>query len=874
MQSRNKKIVLLGLLTIFLVGGSFVLPQLTQAQTPTPGSTEGSTSPSTTTTFQSVTGGDATKIDQLQRGWARIYPGKNFSEEAFNALSETDKQKLVSTGETATKSVATLFKEFVVGSFADTVMLVIGHVASFLLFLLSRLLWLAAALLEWTLSIQQFTKVGVVESGWAVCRGLCNMFFALILLIMAFDTVLHLNKFPVKTILPKLVIAILLINFSLVIAGVVVDFSQVMTNYFVSGASGNSNISNQLMTGFNIQKAVQDPATTGAITGASRMAQLFGVILSFFFAIILCLIATFAVGAGAIFMIIRMVYIWILLIFSPFAWLSFAAGNKGTEGMNFSGWWSQFIKWTMFAPIYTFFIYLAVMIASQGTMLDQISNSNAAALNSELTGVSAFLGGGLRYIIQYCIIVIILLLGLYYAQKSGMAGAKAVVGFGGKLAKGTGKFLGDKTQNWLAKGAKMEGTTRFGKAWATLRRGSAYLAPDVMKEAFKRKSEQRKREARTVAYGAAHDFVNRYVTPSMFRLKRGEKTDYKERAAREMRAEELKKVQGNNANELVAGFIRAQKAGNGDLAAAYFQKLTAQNDQNELFKHLNRTQGTKYNMDAEGFTDFIDKEMKPLLRGEQAAYRFGHDMGRIMEDNGQWIGRPFDVDVNKKTGESTYFIRESGGKSWSTMNREERKAVGDAARGAAFYEWRKQDPQKQANTTGRFSYIHENYEADPDNPQDGGLTKAGEDRIVALEATQSNRIHAHSRAILIFNHGDRVKELNRGVYNNLTKLYKEAVTGMDNDQIRDYLDRQTDGLPALPNDPNREAAYEMLKGLRDEAQRDATKKAEEETEKEAEKARKRGQAQQPPSQPSQPQQPPQQQESPIINPRTGRPFER
>ncbi|MBU4142542.1 hypothetical protein KJ590_00880, partial [Patescibacteria group bacterium] len=114
----------------------------------------------------------------------------------------------------------------------DYVLNGLAWIAYWILLFFSKLVTLAAYLLKSAFEIEDltsFTKVPIVTTGWQITRGLANMFFALILLLMAFDTILQTNKFPIKTILPKLIIVALLINFSLVFCGIIIDFSQILT---------------------------------------------------------------------------------------------------------------------------------------------------------------------------------------------------------------------------------------------------------------------------------------------------------------------------------------------------------------------------------------------------------------------------------------------------------------------------------------------------------------------------------------------------------------------------------------------------------------------------------------------------------------------
>jgi len=98
---------------------------------------------------------------------------------------------------------------------------------------LSLVLSIAGYLLDWAFGLQTFTDVPIVQEGWTITRDLANMFFVLILLVIAMATILKVETYGMKSLLPKLIAVALLINFSLVFCGVVIDSSQILTSFFL-----------------------------------------------------------------------------------------------------------------------------------------------------------------------------------------------------------------------------------------------------------------------------------------------------------------------------------------------------------------------------------------------------------------------------------------------------------------------------------------------------------------------------------------------------------------------------------------------------------------------------------------------------------------
>ena len=84
------------------------------------------------------------------------------------------------------------------------------------------------------------------QNGWAVTRDLANMLFIFILLFIAIATILQISSYGAKSLLARLVIIALLLNFSLFITRVVVDVSNVTARLFYNGISGGAATANVL----------------------------------------------------------------------------------------------------------------------------------------------------------------------------------------------------------------------------------------------------------------------------------------------------------------------------------------------------------------------------------------------------------------------------------------------------------------------------------------------------------------------------------------------------------------------------------------------------------------------------------------------------
>ncbi|XOB46744.1 MAG: hypothetical protein ACKKMV_00970 [Candidatus Nealsonbacteria bacterium] len=94
-------------------------------------------------------------------------------------------------------------------------------------------LYTSASLLELVIENPGWLSLSgntMVKSGWDIISGLSNMFFILVFIIITLAIILKIESFEAKKLLPKLLIVALLVNFSLVFIGILVDISTIFYN--------------------------------------------------------------------------------------------------------------------------------------------------------------------------------------------------------------------------------------------------------------------------------------------------------------------------------------------------------------------------------------------------------------------------------------------------------------------------------------------------------------------------------------------------------------------------------------------------------------------------------------------------------------------
>lgn len=293
-----------------------------------------------------------------------------------------------------------------------------------------KVIQFAGQLTNWALNINNSVLDSpTVKAGWLVSRNIANLGFVLFIIIMAFATILRFESYGLKNTLWKLIVVALLINFSMPLAGVLIDFSGVITNFFITSAYNDpTKIADALMNAIGPQRFFNTPniaeATSNFVTGKGAFSNILATfgpasmefISGLLFILVFSGIAAITMLAFAFMFILRYFWLNFLLIIMPIAWLFWifpALADKASD------WWREFIKWTFFAPAATFFLYLALFTQAKIKYGDPILSITATSGDS-LAGFFDFSGVKIGGMI---IIIGILLGGLITANKFGIAGA-------------------------------------------------------------------------------------------------------------------------------------------------------------------------------------------------------------------------------------------------------------------------------------------------------------------------------------------------------------------------------------------------------------------------------------------------------------------
>lgn len=129
-----------------------------------------------------------------------------------------------------------LFKESAVEWLTSAAIYYVVYALVYLLgYIAAAVFYLGGFLVDFALNINlHLLESELIQAGWKIVLNFTNLGFVLAIIVIAFATIFQLQSYGMKQALWKLIVAALLVNFSLVIAGGFINISHIFTNYFNS----------------------------------------------------------------------------------------------------------------------------------------------------------------------------------------------------------------------------------------------------------------------------------------------------------------------------------------------------------------------------------------------------------------------------------------------------------------------------------------------------------------------------------------------------------------------------------------------------------------------------------------------------------------
>lgn len=315
----------------------------------------------------------------------------------------------------------------------------------------------------------QFQDAGigfVVNQSWAALRDIFNLVFIFGLVAIGFKMILRVNDSNSKRWLVMLILAALLVNFSLFITKFVIDFSNIVAVEIINeGLAGpdpvfrtQTNNSSRVDISMSMSEAMRLPTinnnspqtintinnslTNEEIEGRAGWGLIFGTMIVY-------IVATFVFLAAAILLIIRAAVLIILMIVSPFLFIGMVFPSLQSSATKL---WKMLFSRAFFAPIYILFLYITLTLTDRFVTAVSTGN-NGPNIGGAMAGlteqtISNTFG-------PFLIIVVLLMISLVAAQKIGAEGGGHAVSMGkSTMNYGRKKVVGGAATQTAGRGAR------------------------------------------------------------------------------------------------------------------------------------------------------------------------------------------------------------------------------------------------------------------------------------------------------------------------------------------------------------------------------------------------------------------------------------
>lgn len=294
-----------------------------------------------------------------------------------------------------------------------------------------------------------------IQSLWKVVRDIINILFIFGFIYIGIKTILDSQKSETRRTLGYLIIAALMINFSLYITEVVIDFSniaatqvyqQVVSGGLASGAVANTN--NPMAVGAqSLAGAFWDVAGVSSFFGGEGMPPDLDsgqVIVYSIFMMIFLIIAGSIFFMGALLLIKRFIALTLYLIFSPamfIGWIFPAFSSKQES------WREGFINQAFVAPVFLFMLYLSL------TLLQKLRLASGFT-GTDFTGLvkgGQMEAGHISVVLFFCMMIGFLYASIQVSEKMSKAGASSMLSFLDTGRSWAHKKFGDATLGTVAR---------------------------------------------------------------------------------------------------------------------------------------------------------------------------------------------------------------------------------------------------------------------------------------------------------------------------------------------------------------------------------------------------------------------------------------
>ncbi len=292
-------------------------------------------------------------------------------------------------------------------------------------------------------------RLPAIDITWTVIRDVANMGFIFMLLYSSIMTIVGRDK-DTKGLIVKMVIAAVLVNFSLFFTKVIIDVTNLLALTFYKAIAPGALLGPQNFLNAGLSNGIIDAL------GTQKLWQMYGsidssvVLTSAVMTIIVLIVTTFIFSAMAVMFIVRYVALIFVLVLSPIMFLSMVF--PGLSGYA-SKWKSTLIGQAVFAPVFMLMTWVTVILI-QGISATVFTGMTSESLGNALSSTS-FTVGAVPTLVNYVMIIIFLIAS--FTISKGVADqadgninklGKWAMGFAGGATAGTVGWAGRKSIGW------------------------------------------------------------------------------------------------------------------------------------------------------------------------------------------------------------------------------------------------------------------------------------------------------------------------------------------------------------------------------------------------------------------------------------------
>lgn len=299
-----------------------------------------------------------------------------------------------------------------------------------------------------------------VDAMWVIVRDIFNLTFIFGLVFIGLKMIFGTDNSGQKM-LVSLIMAALLVNFSLFITKFVVDFSNIAAVQLVNTfpkKDGVPSISGSFVNAIGLT-SLYNVETNGSVAPHANFfsnGSTGGGFIYIFSTMIILLVAAFVFAAGAFLLFIRFALLIFYLILSPLMFLGWIFPGGGSITSQF---WSGFLGRAFFAPVYLLLLYLSYQIIIGFKSYPIFQGANFGNLAGAKSSADVF-----AVLPPFILTAIFLIASVVIAQKMGISGAGGVISMGKSMAGkakqytknaawGTTKFVASETGGRVARRA-------------------------------------------------------------------------------------------------------------------------------------------------------------------------------------------------------------------------------------------------------------------------------------------------------------------------------------------------------------------------------------------------------------------------------------